>query len=161
MTTEKGSARLPRLVLVGAERTVWPSVPLKLIPPPLRHSPTNPHRGRPAQLAQRAGQAISLYLRGGCFAYYLKKPSSTQRRSSERQVLCDCCPACREECAFEEDGDPRVWFKPVDCEEEDRSEKANPGNIKNGQRIGHLPERIIGARSGPLLIDGFHLQPSW
>jgi hypothetical protein len=65
-----------------------------------------------------------------------------QRPSSERQVLCDCCPACREECAFEEDGDPRVWFKPLDCEEEHCADKADPGNIKNSQRIAHPRERI-------------------
>jgi hypothetical protein len=73
-----------------------------------------------------------------CFQNCVENRSShILRPSSERQVLCDCCPACREECAFEEDGDPGVWLKPVDCEEEDRSDKADPGNIKNGQRIGH------------------------
>jgi hypothetical protein len=85
-----------------------------------------------------------------------KPTSHTQRPTSERQVRCDCWPAYREECALEQDGDPAVWFKPVDCEEEHCSAEADPGNIKkvyrtcHPRKAYHIRPRCIRERSGSL-----------
>ena len=51
-------------------------------------------------------------------------------KSSRQQLLCNCRPACGEDRAFEDDGEARVWFEPLDCREQQCGDEDDRRSIK-------------------------------
>ena len=62
----------------------------------------------------------------------LSHPSAVDpnAKSSRQQLLCNCRPACGEDRAFEDDGEARVWFEPLDCREQEYGDEDDRRSIK-------------------------------
>jgi hypothetical protein len=60
-----------------------------------------------------------------------------QATPSWQQLRCDCRSACGEYRASEDDGDPAIWFEPLDGRKEKYGDEANPKNMHKRLRSGH------------------------
>jgi hypothetical protein len=43
--------------------------------------------------------------------------------TSRQQLICYCGAGCRDDCAFEDDGETTIWFELVDCREEESADE--------------------------------------
>jgi hypothetical protein len=48
-------------------------------------------------------------------------------------LLCNCYYAFGEDGAFEDDGEATIWFEPLDCGEQERTEEDDQRNMNGGQ----------------------------
>ena len=48
---------------------------------------------------------------------------------SWQQLRCDCRSTGGENGAFEDDGDPTIWFEPLDRRKEECADEDDPGNM--------------------------------
>jgi hypothetical protein len=49
-----------------------------------------------------------------------------------QQLLCNCCSACGDDGAFQDDGEATIWFEPVDPGEQERTDEDDQRNMKGG-----------------------------
>ena len=96
--------------------TVWPVLVLLLVGAFINCGPAAPVKSH-----DRDPQLLAL-----------SHPSAVDpnAKSSRQQLLCNCRPACGADRAFEDDGEARVWFEPLDCREQECGDEDDRRSIK-------------------------------